>query len=80
MQLGVNDRIGAWPSDPRSAAVRFFLNGRLTLGPGSGLETAPGGAAIGMAVNVLNGVPDPERARTPVRRRHLRRRVAVSAF
>lgn len=63
MQLGVNDRIGAWPSDPRSAAVRFFLNGRLTLGPGSGLETAPGGAAVGMTVNALNGVPDPERAR-----------------
>lgn len=63
MQLGVNDRIGAWTSDPRASAVRFFLNRRLTLGPGTGLETAPGGAAIGMAVNALSGVPDPDRAR-----------------
>jgi hypothetical protein len=63
MQLGVNDRIGVWSSDPRAAAVRFFLNRRLTLGPGAGLETAPGGTAIGMTVNALNGVPDPERAR-----------------
>lgn len=63
MQLGVNERMGAWSSDPRAAVVRFFLNRRLALGPGAGLETAPGGAAIGMAVNTLSSVPDPERAR-----------------
>jgi hypothetical protein len=63
IQLGVNDRIGVWPSDPRATVVRFFLNRRLTLGPGVGLETAPGGAAISMAASALNGVPDPERAR-----------------
>lgn len=65
LQLAVNDRIGAWQSDPRATVVRFFLNRRMHPGSGGarGIETAPGGAVIATVVNSLSGVPDPVRAR-----------------
>jgi hypothetical protein len=65
LQLAVNDRIGAWQSDPRAAAVRFFLNKRIAPGTSvaPGIETAPGGAVIATVVNSLIGVPEPIRAR-----------------
>jgi hypothetical protein len=65
LQLAVNDRIGAWQSDPRATVVRFFLNRRIHPGiPGArGIETAPGGAILSTVVSSLTGVPDPIRAR-----------------
>lgn len=65
LQLAVNDRIGTWQSDPRAAAVRFFLNRRITPGTAGarGIETAPGGAVIATVVNSLTGVPEAIRAR-----------------
>ncbi len=65
LQLAMNDRTGSWQSDPRAAAVRFFLNRRIHPGSGGtrGIETAPGGAIIATVVNSLSGVPEPIRAR-----------------
>jgi len=65
LRLAVNDRMGQWQSDPRAAAVRFFMNRRIMPDtPGAhGIETAPGGAVIAAVVNSLTGVPEPIRAR-----------------
>jgi len=66
LQLAVNDRIGAWQSDPRAAVVRFFLNRRIHPGTAGtrGIETAPGGAILATVVSSLSGVPEPIRARS----------------
>lgn len=65
LQLAVNDRIGTWQSDPRAAAVRFFMHRRLEPGGAArrGIEIAPGGAVVAAVVNSLTGVPEPSRAR-----------------
>ncbi|HXA20500.1 MAG TPA: hypothetical protein VN380_26205 [Thermoanaerobaculia bacterium] len=65
LQLAVNDRIGAWQSDPRATVVRFFLNRRMHPGTAArqGIETAQGGAILATVVNSLSGVPAPIRAR-----------------
>jgi hypothetical protein len=65
LQLAVNDRIGAWQSDPRATVVRFFLNRRMHPGTAArhGIETAQGGAILATVVNSLSGVPEPIRAR-----------------
>lgn len=65
LQLTMNDREGHWQRDARGAALRFLLDHRMRPGrsPGSGIEIVEGGTAIGEAMNALDAVPDPMRAR-----------------
>jgi len=65
LQLTINDRKGSWRTDPRASVLRFLLNHRMTAGrpARTGIETVPGGTAVGNAMSALADVPDPIRAR-----------------